>query len=91
MIEGSHNCSWLLKYPHEALAGGSMYAFQLPARIPSGGAPGGPPLPRGYHNFGGIPGSWPDLRLIFLRAILDPQQLPAAIEQLMTLGNPATK
>jgi hypothetical protein len=36
MIEESHNCSWLLKYPHEALAGGSMYAFQLPARIPSG-------------------------------------------------------
>jgi hypothetical protein len=89
MIEDSHNCTWLLQYPHQALAGESMYAFQVPAQIPPAGAPGGPPLPRDYRNFAGIPGSWPDLRLIFLRGSLDPKQLPAAMHQLLTLGQPA--
>jgi hypothetical protein len=90
MIEESHNCTWLLRYPHQALAGESMYAFQLPAQIPPPGEPGGPPLPRDYRNFAGIPGSWPDLRLIFLRGSLDSKQLPSAMHQLMTLGQPAT-
>jgi len=88
MILESHNCPWLLRYPHQSLAGGSMYAFELPWTIPPAGTPGGPPLPADYHNLAGVPGSWPDLRLIFLRGILDPQQLPAAIQQMMTLGPP---
>src|SRR5262249_49480957 len=57
MIEESHNCTWLLKYPHEALAGGSMYAFQLPATIPPAGSAGGPPLNADFHNFAGFPGT----------------------------------
>jgi 4-amino-4-deoxy-L-arabinose transferase-like glycosyltransferase len=74
LIEDGHNCPWLLRFPHEALAGGSMYAFQLPAVVPPAGTPGGPPLPDEYHQFGGqpIPG---DLRLLFLNCIRDPQQL----------------
>jgi hypothetical protein len=74
LIEDGHNCPWLLRLPHEPLAGGSMYAFQLPAVIPPAGTPGGPPLPEEYHQFGGqpIPG---DLRLLFLSCIRDPQQL----------------
>src|SRR5581483_2003182 len=56
MIIESHNCPWLLRYPHETLAGGSMYAFELPSVIPVAGVPGGPPLPKDYHNFGGTPG-----------------------------------
>ena len=88
MIAESHNCLWLLRYPHEQLAGGSMYAFELPPVIPPAGVPGGPPLPSAYRNLGGVPGSWPDLRLIFLRGIIDPQQLPAALEQLLSLGPP---
>lgn len=88
MIAESHNCLWLLRYPHESLAGGSMYAFHLPAAIPPPGTAGGPPLPVDYHNLAGTPGSWPDLRLVFLRGIRDPQQLPAAMKQLMTLGPP---
>lgn len=88
MILESHNCGWLLRYPHEALGGGSMYAFQLPPVIPAAGTPGGPPLPEAYHNLAGTPGSWPDLRLIFLRGIRDPQQLPAALQQMMTLAGP---
>ena len=65
-----------------------MYAFELPPVIPPAGAPGGPPLPANYHNLGGVSGAWPDPRLIFLRGIRDPQQLPAAMKQLMTLGPP---
>ncbi len=34
MIMDGHNCSWLMQYPHEALAGGSVYAVQLPEHIP---------------------------------------------------------
>ena len=74
LIEDGHNCPWLLRFPHEPLAGGSMYAFQLPPVVPPAGTPGGPPLPEEYHQFGGqpIPG---DLRLLFLSCIRDPQQL----------------
>ena len=66
-----------------------MYAFQLPPVIPAAGAAGGPPLPEAYHNLGGTPGSWPDLRLIFLKGVRDPQQLPAAMKQLQTSAAPA--
>jgi hypothetical protein len=86
MIAESHNCLWLLRYPHQALAGGSMYAFELPAVIPPPGAPGGPPLPSAYHNLAGSPGSWPDMRLVFLRCILDPQQLPIVMKEFVALG-----
>ena len=55
LIEDSHNCIWLLRYPHEALAGGSMYAFQLPGAIPPAGTAGGPPLPENYREFASIP------------------------------------
>ena len=29
LIEDGHNCVWLLRFPHVAIAGGSMYAFEL--------------------------------------------------------------
>jgi len=74
LIEDGHYCPWLLRFPHEPLAGGSMYAFQLPAVILPAGTPGGPPLPEEFHQFGGQPISG-DLRLIFLSCIRDPQQL----------------
>ena len=38
MILDSHNCLWLMRYPHETLAGGSMYAVLMPAVIPPAGA-----------------------------------------------------
>jgi len=88
MIIESHNCPWLLRLPHESLAGGSMYAFQLPPAIPAAGAPGGPPLRENWHNLAGTPGAWPDLRLIFLRGVRDPQQLPAAMQELATVATP---
>jgi len=61
MILDSHNCVWLLQYPHESLGGGSMYAVHLPNPIPSAGSAGGPPLPAAYRTFFGLPGDF-DMR-----------------------------
>lgn len=74
MIADGHNCLWLLQYPHEILAGGGMYAFQLPAVIPPEGAPGGPPLPKDRRNFAGAPKDM-DFRAILYACIQDPRQL----------------
>jgi hypothetical protein len=74
------NCRWMLPIPHQALAGGSMYAFQLPATIPPAGSPGGPPLPAGYRYMGGAPFDWRD---IFYRAIRDPHQMQKIYDDMM--------
>jgi hypothetical protein len=37
MIMDGRNRTWLMQYPHQALAGGSMYAVQLPEHIPAAG------------------------------------------------------
>jgi hypothetical protein len=75
MVEDSHNCLWLMRYPHHVLAGGSLYAVQLPASIPAAGLPGGPPLSQDYHYFGGFQLFGEDPRTIFWNCIHDPQQL----------------
>jgi len=81
LIQESHNCLWLLHLPHESLAGGSMYAFQLPGVIPPAGSPGGPPLPENYRDFANSSPSG-DLRLMFLNCIHDPQQLQPTWDRL---------
>jgi hypothetical protein len=81
MLDG-HNCAWLAGYPHEVLAGGSMYAFRLPPVIPPVGAPGGPPRPEAYRYFGGMPGKM-DMRAAFLRCIRDPNQLKPTVDKMM--------
>jgi hypothetical protein len=81
MLIDSHNCEYLFSYPHEALAGGSMYAFHLPFRLPSAGSPGGPPLAAQFHFFlSGRAG--PDVRLTFLEAVWQPEKIPAAVARL---------
>ena len=80
----SGNCGWLMRYPHEALAGGSMYAIHLPETIPAAGQPGGPPRPEDYRYFGGFPGF--DVRSLFIRCIRDPQQLQATMEWIKATG-----
>jgi 4-amino-4-deoxy-L-arabinose transferase-like glycosyltransferase len=85
MIEDGHNCVWLLRFPHEALAGGSMYAFELPGVISRAGTPGGPPLPENYHKFAHIPLPG-DGRLMFLDSIRNPQQLQPTWDRLTALG-----
>ena len=84
MIEDGHNCVWLMKYPHEQLAGGSMYAFELPPAIPAAGASGGPPLPADYHTFAGTPRDI-DFRLMFYNLVRDPKQLQPVLDQMMAL------
>jgi len=84
LIQESHNCVWLMQYPHESLAGGSMVAFQLPSVIPPAGTSGGPPLPENYRDFAG--NSFGDLRLIFLNCIRDPQQLQPTWDSFTSKG-----
>ena len=79
----SRNCVWLMQYPHESLAGGSMYAVQLPPVIPAAGQPGGPPLPADYHYLGGNPGF--DPLEIFGNCVRDPQQLQPTVDRLQAM------
>jgi hypothetical protein len=73
MILDTHNCGWLLQYPHEALAAGGMYAIHLPSPIPPAGAVGGPPLPSDQREFVGFP---TDIRVMFLDIVRHPENLP---------------
>src|SRR5437667_11415521 len=55
MIEDGHNCLWLLQYPHQPLAGGSMYEFHLPASNPASASPDRQPTPAAQGKFRGGP------------------------------------
>jgi Dolichyl-phosphate-mannose-protein mannosyltransferase len=79
MILDGHNCAWLLQYPHEPLAGGSLYAFQLPGYIPEAGTTGGPPFPSAFRQFAGAP---IDMRGFFLDLVHNPEGLPKAMEDM---------
>lgn len=88
-IADGHTCLWLMQYPHQVLAGGSMYALQLPETIPAAGTPGGPPLPEAYRYLGGFPGF--DPRPVFLNCIRDPQQLQPTLDRIMAMGQAAAQ
>jgi hypothetical protein len=88
-IADGQNCLWLMRYPHQVLAGGSMYAIQLPQIIPTPGTPGGPPLPEAYRYFGGFPSF--DLRAVFLNCIRDPQQLQPTIDRMQAMAEDAAQ
>ena len=83
MIEDAHNCVWLLQFPHQELAGGSMYVFQLPEVLPAVGTPGGPPTVSEFHAFGMPMPGYSDARLIFLNCIRDPNQLQPTIDKMI--------
>ncbi|HEV7219841.1 MAG: ArnT family glycosyltransferase [Terriglobales bacterium] len=80
LILDSRNCPWLLMYPHESLAGGSMLAVHLPQTIPSAGSSGGPPLPSQYHPFFGFPLF--DIRTMFLNLVQHPDKIPEVYARL---------
>ena len=80
MVEDSANCLWLMNYPHIAIAGGSMYAFELPGAIPPEGDPLGPPPPEKRRNFAGMQ---IDVRLMLMRCVKDPNQLQATMDGMM--------
>lgn len=79
------NCAWLLHYPHQVLAGGSMYAAHLPDVIPPAGQPGGPPRPADYEYFGGVPDF--DPRSTFLDVVRNPQQLQPTMDRLQAISD----
>ncbi len=85
----SGNCIWLMQYPHEVLAGGSMYAVQLPKVIPAAGQPGGPPLPADYRYIMGQ--TQFDGLSIFSNCVRDPEQLQPTMDRMMTISQNARK
>ncbi len=88
-MEDAGDCIWLMQYAHQTLAGGSMYAFQLPATFPAAGEVGGPPLPAAYRYFGGT--SEFDPRTTFLSCIRDPQQLQPTMNHFIEMGEKLRK
>ena len=89
-IADGHNCRWLVQYRHQVLAGGSMYAFQLPQAIPAPGTAGGPPLPQAYRYMGGFSGMG-DPTSMFLNCIRDPQQLQPTLDRMQALAAAAAQ
>jgi hypothetical protein len=81
-ILDGQNCGWLMQYPHEALAGGSMYAVRLPAPIPETGSAGGPPQPSAYREFGGAP---IDIRGYYTHVYQHPDDIPRAVEWMQAI------
>jgi hypothetical protein len=75
MILDAHNCSWLMQYSHQALAGGAMYAVHLPMPIPAPGTPGGPPLYSAQREFL-TPIAGMDVRFVFVNIARHPEMLP---------------
>ena len=88
MIMDGHNCIWLMQYPHQSLAGGSMYAVQLPEQIPPAGSLAGPPLPSAFRQFGGAPF---DIRFFFVDVMRHPETLPQAIQDMMARFKASSK
>jgi len=84
----ARNCAWLLHYPHEPLAGGSVYAVRLPSPIPAVGSPGGPPLPSAYRTFGGLPF---ETRGFFSHVIQNPEDLPRAVDWMQSAFGASSK
>jgi hypothetical protein len=90
MILDGHNCVWLMQYPHEELAGGSMYAVLMPPVIPSAGAAGGPPLPVDRRFFlGGQAGM--DMRAMFLGVVRHPETIPDVMAKMKDFANGSSK
>jgi hypothetical protein len=79
MILDGHNCIWLMRYPYEALAGGSMLAVQLPPVIPPAGAAGGPPPVEARRLFLGFP---VEMRQMFLGLYRHPEDVPKVLAEM---------
>jgi hypothetical protein len=77
-----------MQYPRQALAGGSMYAVQLPAHIAEAGSANGPPLESNRREFGGAPF---DMRGFFLGLIRDPEGFPQAFKDMTARFAPPSK
>jgi hypothetical protein len=76
----NHNCGYLRQYPHQQLAGGSYYVFQLPEPVPPAGQPGGPPAVSERKIFWGMPF---DIRDWAVNVERHPERLSPEIHDLM--------
>ena len=85
----SENCFWLMKYQHQALAGGSMYPVELTEIIPAAGQAGGPPLPADYRCIGGM-GEFNMLE-IFLKCVRDLEQLQPTMDRFIEMRQESRK
>lgn len=88
MILDGHNCGWLLQYPHQALAGGSIWAVHLPEHVPAAGSAGGPPAASAFRQFAGAPF---DIREYFLELNRYPERLPRSIEEMQAKFKSSTE
>jgi hypothetical protein len=79
MILDAANCSWLMRYPHEELAGGGMYGIHLPKEIPPEGSPAGPPRLAERRWFLGAPF---DIKAVMLQVSRHPETIPDVIKQM---------
>jgi hypothetical protein len=79
-ILDAHNCIWIMQYPHEALAGGSMFAVQLPRTIPLAGTMGGPPPVEARRLFLGFPVEMREMFLGLCRRPEDMQKVMAEMQ-----------
>ena len=75
-ISENHNCGYLQQYPSQKLAGGSFYAWELPAPIP---APG-PPIESERNMMWGMPF---DLRAFAITVERPPEQLEPHLQVLI--------
>jgi hypothetical protein len=82
MILDARNCGWLLSYPKEEIAGGSMYSFQLPSPIPPAGAKGGPPPDKDRKVLFKMTGE-KGLRSLFLEIDRNPESIEAALKEMI--------
>ena len=80
MILDSHNCGWIMQYPHQLLAGGGMYAIRLPSALPREGSAAGPPLPAARRTFLNAP---MDMRLMFHELVDHPDRMQKTMDDMM--------
>jgi hypothetical protein len=79
MILDSHNCAWIMQYPHQPLAAGGMYAIRLPSPIPPAGTEGGPPLPAARRMFLNMP---VDMRTMFRELVDHPDRMQKTFDDM---------
>jgi hypothetical protein len=68
-----------MRYPHESLAAGGMYAVLLPASIPAVGTPGGPPPPAQRRTFLNFP---VEMRVMFRDLVNHPDRMQKTMEEM---------
>jgi hypothetical protein len=83
MILDAANCSWLMQYQREGLAGGGMYAVHMPTEIPPAGTPGGPPSPVERRMFLGAAF---DMKALMLQVARRPETIPDVLKQIQKPG-----